>query len=194
MEEFAADRTDRDQPVGASLVQLHEQAKTLHARDAAGKFRPDPVSQIGGKVAIGRVAFRHHRAALSLGDQLGGLIKVFDIPRRQAIIDRAIIDRAIIDRAILTPAMPGDQRAMHDQVGIAPDGRGEMGVVPQRQPEMAEILGAVIGLRHRPQGRDVHQLVKFGALGLRQQPIQMRGMQHLPLGQREPRRLGHFAQ
>jgi hypothetical protein len=36
--------------------------------------------------------------------------------------------------------MAQDQRAMHDQVGIAPDGRGEMRVILQRQPEMAEVF------------------------------------------------------
>ena len=69
-----------------------------------------------------------------------------------------------------------------------------MGIVAQGQTEMAKVLRAVIGLRHGPQGRDVHQLVKFRALGRRQQLVQMRGLQNLPLGQREPRALGHFAQ
>ena len=83
---------------------------------------------------------------------------------------------------------------MHDQIRIAPDGRGEMGVILQGQPEMAKILRRVIGLRHAAQGRDVQQFVEFRPLRLGQQPVQMRGLQHLPLGKGKARRLRHFAQ
>ena len=61
-----------------------------------------------------------------------------------------------------------------------------MRVVAQRQTEMAEILGPVIGLRHRPQGRHVDEFVELAALGLLQQPVQVAGLQHLPLGQHQP--------
>src|SRR3712207_8138738 len=37
------------------------------------------------------------------------------------------------------PAMRRDQRPVDDQVGVAPDGRGEVRIVPQRQPEMPEV-------------------------------------------------------
>ena len=60
-----------------------------------------------------------------------------------------------------------------------------MGVILQRQPEMAEILRRVIGLLHRPQGGDVHQFGEITAFGLRQQLVQMAGHQDLPLGQRK---------
>ena len=59
---------------------------------------------------------------------------------------------------------------------------------------MAKVFRVVIGLRHRPQRRDVHQFAKVGILGLRQKPVQMRGFQNLPLGQSKARRLGHLAQ
>src|SRR3546814_7970607 len=42
-----------------------------------------------------------------------------------------------------------DQRTMDQKVRIAPDGRSEMAVASQRQTEMAQIAGAVIGLRLR---------------------------------------------
>ena len=90
--------------------------------------------------------------------------------------------------------MPGNQRAVHDQVGIAPDRRCEMRIRPQSQPEMPKIFREIIRLRHRPQRGDVHQLAKISIFGLRQQPVQMRCLQHLPLGKRKPRCLGHFAQ
>src|SRR3546814_7989178 len=42
-----------------------------------------------------------------------------------------------------------DQRTMDQKVRIAPDGRSEMAVASKRQTEMAQIAGAVIGLRLR---------------------------------------------
>ena len=39
-----------------------------------------------------------------------------------------------------------DQRAMHDEVGVAADRRGEVRIAAQVQTEMAEIVGAVFGL------------------------------------------------
>ncbi len=59
---------------------------------------------------------------------------------------------------------------------------------------MPEILGVVVGLLHRPQRRDVDELVEIGAFGGGQQPVQVGGLQHLALGQRQARRLGHIAQ
>ena len=59
---------------------------------------------------------------------------------------------------------------------------------------MPEILRRVIGLRHGAQRGHVDHLGMIGVLGRRQQRVEMRGAQHLPLGQHQPRRLGHLAQ
>ncbi|KUP93252.1 hypothetical protein TRIHO_19080 [Tritonibacter horizontis] len=69
-----------------------------------------------------------------------------------------------------------------------------MRVVAQGEAEMAEILREVIGLLHRPQGRDVDQLGIVGPGRGVQQRVQVTGLQHLPLGERETRRAGGFAQ
>ena len=69
-----------------------------------------------------------------------------------------------------------------------------MRIGAQRQPEMPKVLGEIIGLRHRPQRRHVDQLVVLGAFGARQQLVQMRRLQHLPLGQNQTRGSGDFAQ
>ena len=90
--------------------------------------------------------------------------------------------------------MACNQRAVHDQIGVAPDGAGEMRVVAQGQPEMAKVFSIVIGLRHGTQGGQVDELIKLGALRLAEKPVQMRGFQHLPFGQHQARSLGHFAQ
>src|SRR6516162_1387556 len=36
-----------------------------------------------------------------------------------------------------------NQRPMYDQIGVAPDRRGEMSIAPQSQSEMTDIIGAV---------------------------------------------------
>ncbi len=41
------------------------------------------------------------------------------------------------------------ERAVHHQVGVAADGRGEVAVARRRQAIVAQVLGAVDGLRHR---------------------------------------------
>ena len=61
-----------------------------------------------------------------------------------------------------------------------------MRIVAQRQPEMPKVFRAVIGLGHRPQGRNIDQFGVVRALGLFQQPVQVAGFQHLPLGQHQP--------
>ena len=59
---------------------------------------------------------------------------------------------------------------------------------------MPEILRRVIGLRHGAQGGHVDDLGMVGVLGCMQERVEMRGAQHLPLGQHQPCRLGHLAQ
>ena len=179
MEILAPHRPDRHKTIGAGFVQFDKQAKALHARNPARKFRPHPIRQEGRQIPIRRISFRHHRAAFGIGNQLCGFIEIFNIPWRQPII---------------APTMPRDKRAMHHQIGIAPDGRGEVGVIPQSKAEMAKVYRRVIGLGHRAQRGDVHQFVEIGALSLGQQPVQMRCFQHQTFGQSKARRLGHFAQ
>jgi hypothetical protein len=42
---------------------------------------------------------------------------------------------------VVAPAMRRDQRAVHDQVGIAPDRRGEMRVVRSARPKWPKFSG-----------------------------------------------------
>ena len=64
-----------------------------------------------------------------------------------------------------------------------------MGIDTQSQPEMAEILRAVIGLRHRTQGCDVYEFGDIGASGLIQKTIEVACFQNLPFGKSEAGRL-----
>ena len=100
----------------------------------------------------------------------------------------------LFGEAVLAPAMRRDQRAVHDKVGVAADRRGEMRVVAQGEAEMAEILRAVIGLRHGAERGEVDELALVASRGLVQQAVEMRGLEHLALGEGEARGVGSVAQ
>ena len=74
---------------------------------------------------------------------------------------------------------------MHDQIGVAPDRRGEMRVAPQVQAEMAVILGGVFGLGLRAQHHFVHQRFGIVPLDLRQHVIEQRGAQRAAFRERQ---------
>ena len=68
---------------------------------------------------------------------------------------------------------------MHDEVGIAPDRRREMGIPRQIQTEMADVARIVDGLRLRPQDHLVDQLRHRHVLRLRQHPVESAGLHAL---------------
>ena len=74
-----------------------------------------------------------------------------------------------------------DQGAMHDEVGIAADRRGEMRVAAQVESEVAVVLGRVFGLRLRAQHDLVDQLLVLAALHPRQDAVEMRRPHAWPL-------------
>ena len=88
----------------------------------------DALGEIGGDQPVDGVALGRHGAAFGGGDQGGDLLEPLLLAAREAV---------------LAEAQRGDQRAMHDQVGIAADRRGEMRVAPQVEAEMADIVGRI---------------------------------------------------
>ena len=80
------------------------------------------------------------------------------------------------------PARLGGQRAMHDEVGVAPDWRGKMCVARQGQAEMADIVRAVDRLRLAAQHQLVDDLRLRGLPGAYQDPVEQLRPQHLALG------------
>ena len=127
-EELLAERPDGDQPVGAGAVERHEQAEAGDAGDAAGEGGADVVGHEGRDIAVHGAALGRHGAPLAHGEVLAELGEA------------ALVG---VGQPAFAQAVGRDQGAMHDQVGIAADRRGEVGVARQRQAEMAEIVGAV---------------------------------------------------
>ncbi len=104
----------RDQAVGAVVGQPDEQAEPGDPGDPALELRADPVGQEGGHVAVGGVAFGGHGPALGGGDQFGRVLHLRDVVGRSG--RRRPGPSARISAAV------------DDQVGVAADRRGEVGV------------------------------------------------------------------
>ena len=83
-----------------------------------------------------------------------------------AAISASALSSVGLGQAAVAELERADQPAMHDQVGIAADRRGEMRVAAQVQAEMAVILRRVFGLRLRAQHHLVDQLLGVAALHL----------------------------
>ncbi len=147
---FVADGARRHEAVGAGFVQFHEQAGAVHAGDAAVESGADAVGQKMRDQPIVGFAFGQHGAPLGRRNLRGDF-------RQRLVVHR-------LGQAIAAKLERADQPAMHDQVGIAADRRGEMGVAAQVQAEMAVILRRVFGLRLRAQHDFVDQRLGVAAL------------------------------
>ena len=157
--------TSPSAPVSSSFT---KSAEAGDAGDRARELRADAVGEVGGEVAVGGVALGHHRAALGHRDVLAGLGEA---------------DLLVVGQPVLPPAVGTDQRAVHDEVGVAPDRRGEMAVARQVQAEVAEVLRRVVGLGHRAQHAHVDHLGVLGAGDAVEQAVEVGGLEHLALGE-----------
>ena len=90
MEIFAAQGPDRDQPVGAGFIQPHKGAESRDTADPPGQFGADPFRQVGGEVAVGRVAFGGHGAPLGFRDMGGDMFQIGDLVGVQPVLAPAM--------------------------------------------------------------------------------------------------------
>ena len=77
------------------------------------------------------------------------------------------LPRLVVGDAAGPKLQRAHQRAMHQQVGIAADRRGEMRIALQVEAEVADVLGRVHGLRLRPQHHLVDEIGRRHRLGAR---------------------------
>src|SRR6185369_7533648 len=190
---FLPERRRRDEAVAAKLLHRGEEAEGLHAGDPALDQRSDLVGEKGGDVAVHRLAFGDHRAALQIGDELA------DHVHRSGLL------AAEPRTARVRLQAPGpDQRAVDEEIGVTADRRGEMGVGAQCEPEMAVIVRAVISLGLRAQDL-FHDLraelglaplfwapafaVALDRAGLLDQAVERLGPHHLAERELDPERL-----
>ena len=89
-----------------------------------------------------------------------------------------------VGQPVIAQLQRADQRAMHDQVGIAADRRGEVGVFRQVQAEMADIVGVVDRLRLAAQHHVVHHRSRAAVpLAFGQNAVEGARLHHLALGE-----------
>jgi len=84
----------------------------------------------------------------------------------------------------------GNQRAMHNQVSVAPDWRGEVGIAAQSQAEMTDIVRAIDGLRLAAKDQLVDESSRRRCRRPPQHPIEQLRLQRLSLGKGQPDDLG----
>ncbi len=126
---------DVQQAVHGHLEDLHETAELDHRRDEALEGLADALTQIAALEVsryepVGFIRpFLEPGGALTQSGELGWLVE------RRGRAARA-------DQSL--------ECAMHHQVGIAADRRGEVRVVLQRQSEVPDVGGLVYGLGHSP--------------------------------------------
>ena len=118
--------------------------------------------------AVDGLPFRRHRAPFGGRDMLGDLRQF----ARAHVVEAALAE---IERA--------DQRPMDDEIGVAANGRGEMGVAAQVEAEMAVVLVAVFGLRLGAQHHFVDQGLDRLPAHAAQDAVEMRRAHALALGQ-----------
>ena len=133
---FIAQGRGRNEAVGAGVVELDEQAGSGDAADAPLEDDTDAIGKEMGDQAIDGLALGHHGAPLGGGNARGNFTeRTHGLGSRQAVV-------AELEGA--------DQGAMDDEVRVAPDRRGEVGVPLEVQAEMA-VISAAYGwawLRH----------------------------------------------
>src|SRR5438270_2076453 len=129
---LGTERADRDQPVSAGILELDEQPGAGDAGDAALKRRADTVGEMMRNQPIGRLALGLHRAPLGDGNLRGDFAQG--------------LRRLALRQSTFAQPQAADQGAMHDQIGVAADGRSKMRIAPQVEAEMAVILGGIFSL------------------------------------------------
>ncbi len=130
--------------------QRHEHAEVGDAGDHPGEALAQVLLGPAGVVVAGQVPLGGLGAALALARLLGQLGEVGLQPRlerrRQPVLQQRAHD------------------AVHHQVGVAPDGAGEVQVVLEGQAEVPQVLGAVARLLEAAQQQGVDDL-RLGLAG-----------------------------
>jgi hypothetical protein len=102
--------------------------------------------------------------------------------RRDAGCDLGEVRRRGARRQAVAPELQRrDEGAVDEEVGVAPDRRGEVGVFRQVQAEVADVLGVVLGLHLGAQDHLVDDGFVRPLAHLLQQPVEPLGLWGLAL-------------
>ena len=135
-EVIRAEGTHVEEPLDLELGNLHEQAEIGDARHDGIEGLAELVLHELALEPVQRVPGRLVRAAFHGGTQLAELLHL-----------GAIVDK----RTGRSAAQQMPDTPVHQQVRVAPDRRGEMGILLQREAEVADVLRLIHGLLQRAQ-------------------------------------------
>src|SRR6185436_9775961 len=153
---------DMHQAFHVNLVQGDEDAEAGYTADSSGEALADPIL---------------HVVTLEPG---------LDVPC--SFIGPTLRIRAVraqilpVARIVVRAGEHCLDRAMDEQIRVAPDGRSKMRVSLIRQFEMAHVIGTVNGLTKRTQHHRLQQLHVGSCVDLLQQPRVILGLWVLPAG------------
>ena len=126
-----------------------------------------------GDEPVHRLALRRHGAALGGGDARG---------------DLGEFGRRRVGQGAFAELQRADQGAMHDEIGVAADRRGEMRVTAQVEAEMPIVFMGIFRLRLRAQDDFIDDVLVLQPFNARQNDVEMLGLEHLALGELDPDR------
>ena len=130
--EIIRQRGCRDDPARATVSHSNKQPEPRHPRNARGEDFPHFIGHECREVTINCIALRQLGATFGGGDVFGGLLKA---------------RRFLLAQPAGAEVKPANQGAVDQQIGVAADRAGEMGVAGQTQSKMADIFRCVGGLR-----------------------------------------------
>jgi len=133
---------------------------TLHGWMGPGQGA-DLVGEVLRDQAVDRLPLGRHRAPLGRGDRDGDLGEL-------------LLGRVGGERAVAEAEGP-DQGAVHDEIGVAADRRGEVRIAAEVQAEMAVVLRRVLGLRLGAQHHLVDEDLVLRARDGAQEPVEDAG-------------------
>ena len=141
-----AEHADVDQAIDVETLQLHKQSETGHRADDAFEFIADMIAQVFAFEPVDRLV------ASSVRPPLGGRARLAEFRHGGGVVGIGFPRRELLGTGRGSDASPDQaaERAMDEQVGVAPDRRSEMGVTGKAKGEMADVFRLVHGLGHRP--------------------------------------------
>ena len=145
--EIVVQSADTHQTLAMRLVELHIQAPLGHARDVSREHASQTLAHEFNLLVLDGGTFGVGGELLLCAHVLALVFKLDGV-------------NALAARGIHV------QQAVYRQVGVAADGRGEVGVVVKGEAIVADVGRTVDGLGHRADGEDGEHLFLGLALGL----------------------------
>jgi len=144
----------RDEPLDEGMVESHVQPLFRCAADRAVELGAESPRHERRLLEIEHVALGHDRPALQ-GREPGREVRQRRVPRLRG-----------------ATCEPGLERAVHHEIRVAADRRGEMEVVLEREREVAQRRVGVARLFHGPQRHHMDQPLGAVPLGFFEHPLQ----------------------